>query len=401
MKDTDMNKVKTITHHIGTLIGLVSAWLCLAALNMFAEPFSDLSFDAACKKAAQTGKIVLVDFYTTWCAPCRLLDKNTWTDGAVIKLLEKETVALRLDAEKETNLANRYKIEAYPSVILIKPDGTELDRLVGYRDAKTFLADFDAALKGRDPVARAKDRVASPGTNDPMIRMSHGHSLAQKGKGAEALEEYLWCFDHGDEVRSSFDSMRLTILLDRIKDLGVRYPDARKALASRHDERQSKLLAGSTDQPIVLEIVALNGALDQKEKNLAVLDRLPVGSPIRDVVSDLIIDQLLMAKRYADILGGANGKSAFAKKVDLFNYMSDALDPKNPVRKETEEGYREYTVDAGTHYFEALAGLKRNQEGKELAQQILKFDASAATRVKLTEAANRAGNAELAQYVKQ
>ena len=59
---------------------------------------------------------------------------------------------------------------------------------------KHFLADFNAALKGRDPVARAKDRVASAGTNDPMTRMSHGHSLEQKGKDAEALEEYLVVF---------------------------------------------------------------------------------------------------------------------------------------------------------------------------------------------------------------
>jgi hypothetical protein len=81
--------------------------------------------------------------------------------------------------------------------------------------------------------------------------------------------------------------------------------------------------------------------------------------------------------------------------------MMDALNPNNSVRNETEESYRKYTVDSGARFFEALAGLKRNEEGKELAQQILKFDASAATRTTLAEAAGRAGNAELAQYVKQ
>jgi hypothetical protein len=231
--------------------------------------------------------------------------------------------------------------------------------------------------------------------------MEHGQSLAQKGKDAEALEEYLWCFDHGNEARPSFDAVRLSILLDHIKDLGVRYPAAEKALESRRDEGQAKLLSGTTDQQAVIELVSLNGALDQKGKNLAVFDRLPAGSPVRDVVSNMIIDQLLEAKRYADILGGEDGKSAFAKQVDLFNYMMDALNPNNSVRNETEESYRKYTVDSGARFFEALAGLKRNEEGKELAQQILKFDASAATRTTLAEAAGRAGNAELAQYVKQ
>src|SRR5271157_5805856 len=147
---------------------LAAAFLFLVALNIFAEPFSDLTFDAASKKAGQTGKIVLVDFYTTWCAPCKLLEKNTLTDAEVIKVLEQKTVALRLDAEKETNLAKLYKIDTYPSVLLVKPDGTELDRLVGYRDAKTFLADFNASLSGRDSLTRAKEELTAAGTNDPM-----------------------------------------------------------------------------------------------------------------------------------------------------------------------------------------------------------------------------------------
>ena len=128
---------------------LLAVWLGAAGSSLAAAPFSDLSFEAASKLAGQTGKIVLVDFYTTWCGPCKLLDKTTWTDAAVIQLLEQKTVALRIDAEKEAALAQHYKILAYPSVLLIKPDGTEIDRLVGYREPKAFIDDFNAALGGR------------------------------------------------------------------------------------------------------------------------------------------------------------------------------------------------------------------------------------------------------------
>jgi thiol-disulfide isomerase/thioredoxin len=263
---------------------LVSAFVCLAALNIFADPFSDLSFDAASKQAAQSGKVVLVDFYTTWCGPCKMLDKNTWTDADVIKLLEQKTVALRIDAEKETKLAERYKIEAYPSVLLIKPDGTELDRLVGYRDPKTFIADFTATLSGKDSLARAQEKLTAAGTNDPMARMSYAKVLAQKGRDAEALEEYLWCFDHGNEASPAFVGVRVSFLLADIKGLAGHYPAARKALESRRDERQAKLQAGSSDYSIATDLVELNSALDQKEKNLAVFDRLPAGSFARDAV---------------------------------------------------------------------------------------------------------------------
>ena len=79
----------------------MAALFCAVTSSLFAAPFSNLSFEAASKQAAQTGKIVLVDFYTTWCGPCKLLDKTTWTDAVVIQLLEQKTVALRIDAEKE------------------------------------------------------------------------------------------------------------------------------------------------------------------------------------------------------------------------------------------------------------------------------------------------------------
>ena len=371
-------------------------WLCLAALNVFAELFSPLSFDEASQKAAKTGKLLFVDFYTTWCGPCRLMEVTTWTNDEVIRVLEEKTVPIKLDADKETKLAERFHIEGFPTMLLLKPDGTELDRFLGYRDAKTFLADFNAALKGRDPASKAKDKSASLGPNDPMARMQHGQKLAQAGKNAEALEEFLWCFDHGDEARASFDPVRLSILLEQIKELGTHYLGAMKALESRRDARQSELLSGSTNQQAAIELVRLNDALEQKQKSLEVFDRLPAGSPLRAVISDLVIDDLVEARRYADILAGKDVKSDFAKKVELYTSMSVALDQKNPVRDFTDQGYRKYTVDSGAHLFEALAGVKRNEEARELAQQILKFDASASTRKTLTDAAARAGNDDVA-----
>jgi thiol-disulfide isomerase/thioredoxin len=264
----------------------LTAFLCAVTSSVLAAPFSDLSFDAASRQAAQTGKIVLVDFYTTWCGPCKLLDKNTWTDAAVIELLEQKTVALRIDAEKEAALSKRYKIEAYPSVLLLKPDGTEIDRLVGYKEPKAFIEDFSAALGGKDSISRAKDKLTAAGTNDPSARMQFGVALAQKGRDAEALAEYLWCFDHGAEASPAFVGVRVSFLLMNIKNLAAQYPPARQALETRRDERQAKVEAGSTDAQTITDLISLDNYLDQKEKNFAVFDRLPAGSKTRELISE-------------------------------------------------------------------------------------------------------------------
>jgi thiol-disulfide isomerase/thioredoxin len=382
-------------------IPFIAAWLCAAPLTLIAAPFSDLSFEDASKQAAQTGKIVLVDFYTTWCGPCKLLDKNTWTDAAVIELLEQKTVALRIDAEKEADLSKRYKIAAYPSVLLIKPDGAEIDRLVGYREPKAFLEDFNAALGGKDSISRAKDKLTEAGTNNASARMELGNAMEQKGKDAEALTEYLWCFDHGLEADPSFSGVRLSFLLMNIKNLAAHYPPARQALETRRDQSQTKVADGSTDYQTVMDLISLNNTLDQKEKNFAIFDQLPVGSRGRQVMLTVLADQFLEAKRYEDVLQGTDGKAAFKEAVDRFSQMQNALGKDNPMRERMLDNFRQFTTRNGAQHFEALAGLKRTEDGKELAGQILKFDPSPATRTLLAAAAQRAGNDELAQFVKE
>jgi hypothetical protein len=148
-------------------------------------------------------------------------------------------------------------------------------------------------------------------------------------------------------------------------------------------------------------LISLNNTLDQKEKNFAVFDRLPAGNQGRDTILMLYADQFLEAKRYADVLQGTDGKPAFKKAVDRFDKMLASVGKDNPMRERMEEMMRQMTIKTGAHSFEALAGLKRNQDGEEMAGQILKFDSSPATRTLLAEAAKRAGNAELAQYMKQ
>ena len=116
-------------------------------------------------------------------------------------------------------------------------------------------------------------------------------------------------------------------------------------------------------------------------------------------MSHLLTDQFLAAKRYGEILHGEDGKHAFQKAVDQFTRSMNSLGKDNPMRAQLEKSLRQFTVTQGAHYFEALAGSKRTQDGKDLAGKILEFDSSQTTRTLLANAAQRAGNADLAQYV--
>jgi hypothetical protein len=260
---------------------------------------------------------------------------------------------------------------------------------------------FNDSLNGRDSVSRAKDKLTAAGTNDAMARMQLGQTLAQRGKDAEALTEYLWCFDHGLEQNPAFSGVRLSFLLSNIKNLAAHYPPAKQALETRRDERQAKLAAGSTDNQTPMDLVSLDNTLDQKENNIAVFDQLPAGSPVRRVILNTSADQFLEVKRYADVLQGTDGKAAFKEAVDQLNRRLNSVGKDNLMREQLPGILRRFATTKGAQNFEALAGLKRNQDGKDLAGQILKFDSSPATHTLLANAAQRAGNDELAQFVAQ
>jgi len=199
-------------------------------------PFRELSLDRARQAATDGGKrFALVDFYTVWCGPCKKLDETTWKDQEVRDWLSKEAVCLKVDAEKDEPLADKYRIDAYPTVLLFRPDGAAIDRLVGYRDAKTFLADSRESLAGNDTLARARKKLEGANANDPMLRMSYGDALAQKGRAEDALSEYLWCFDHGLEHGPGFRGVRLSFLLARIVQLGRTYQAALDELRKRSE----------------------------------------------------------------------------------------------------------------------------------------------------------------------
>src|SRR5580765_4969291 len=85
-------------------------------------PFQELGFDQALAAAKKDGKVVMIDFFTTWCGPCKRLDKVTWADADVQKWLGEKTVALKIDAEKEAKLADRFDVHAYPTIVFVKAD---------------------------------------------------------------------------------------------------------------------------------------------------------------------------------------------------------------------------------------------------------------------------------------
>ena len=82
--------------------------LTFGATPLFAgDLFHKVTYKKALKLAKKENKVLFIDFYTTWCGPCKMMDRSTFKDKDVIDWLGKEAISIKIDAEKEIKLARK------------------------------------------------------------------------------------------------------------------------------------------------------------------------------------------------------------------------------------------------------------------------------------------------------
>ena len=99
-------------------------------------------------KAKAEGKMVFVDCYTSWCGPCKMLAKQTFTDNAVGDYYNKRFISVQIDMERGEGpeLAARFGVEAYPTLVYLNSDGTLITKQEGFRRPAEFLAETKRLL---------------------------------------------------------------------------------------------------------------------------------------------------------------------------------------------------------------------------------------------------------------
>jgi thioredoxin 1 len=92
---------------------------------MITEPFhvTDANFDETIKN----NKVVLIDFWASWCGPCRALAP---TIQELAKEYSGKILVGKLDVDENSTTAERFQVYSIPTMILFK-NGSEAERLVG------------------------------------------------------------------------------------------------------------------------------------------------------------------------------------------------------------------------------------------------------------------------------
>ena len=86
--------------------------------------------DAALKRAQKEKKVLFIDFYTSWCMPCKMMEQGVFRDALVADYMNENCISIRVNAEKGNgpNMKLAYAVDAYPTMLFYTPNGDEVAR---------------------------------------------------------------------------------------------------------------------------------------------------------------------------------------------------------------------------------------------------------------------------------
>lgn len=128
----------------------------LQAQVAFIEVETGEEMDAAIKKADDAMLMLFVDVYASWCGPCKMMDRDVYTDPRVADYMNARFVSVRMDGESDfgRNYASRHNLKGYPSMFVFSDKGDMISTIVGYRNAENLVDELELVAGNYKAVKR-------------------------------------------------------------------------------------------------------------------------------------------------------------------------------------------------------------------------------------------------------
>ena len=129
---------------MGLVFGVMIFLFYIARIKMKNTPMvadndKILTLTEANFKQHANGRVMLVDFWASWCAPCRMMAPIL---NDVAGELKGNSKIGKVDIEKFQSLASKHKVRSIPTLILFK-NGIEVNRFVGVKQRDFLLKEIN------------------------------------------------------------------------------------------------------------------------------------------------------------------------------------------------------------------------------------------------------------------
>ncbi|MDR6487356.1 thiol-disulfide isomerase/thioredoxin [Chryseobacterium vietnamense] len=150
------------------IISGISIFCAIAISAQEAIQFQELPFKDIIAKAKKEKKLVFIDAYASWCGPCKMMEKNVFTQKAVSDYYNTNFINARFDMEKGEgrDIASKFGVRSYPTYLFLNGEGELVSRNTGYMEESLFVAMAQDINSPGNKKGSLKDRFAG-GEKDP------------------------------------------------------------------------------------------------------------------------------------------------------------------------------------------------------------------------------------------
>ena len=225
----------------------------------------DGNVDAAFAAAKASNKPVLLYWGAEWCPPCKQLKSAVFSRPDFIEK-SKLFVAVHLDGDQPDaqKYGDEFRVTGYPTVVVFKPDRTEITRIAGNMDLSLYAGVLDNALGDVRPV---KDVIELAVKGDAPLAADDCRRLAYHAFGLE---------DDGvfpaAKLQTAFENAARTCPADLGKERARLHIRAAEAATSQQKDAIAN--GAKADKALTVDIVRVNEILTNKEYALANADAL-------------------------------------------------------------------------------------------------------------------------------
>ena len=144
--------------------------------------------------AKKEGKLVFVDCYTSWCGPCRDMAEKVFPQKEAGDYFNPRFVCVKYDMEKGEGeeLAKRFEVRAYPTFLIVRPDGTAQHKIVGGSDLKAFIAQVEEGLDEKKNLLFLNEAYERGGMDTHQLMAYYSALTKAEEERADQVRSELW-----------------------------------------------------------------------------------------------------------------------------------------------------------------------------------------------------------------
>lgn len=148
--------------------------------NLHAQVFWLNDLESAKSVAKESNKLIVMDFWATWCGPCNVMDEKLWQSSEMAPF-SKNFVGVKIDFDNNHTLAIAYNAQVIPKVVLATATGDVIWENVGFSNADSYLTILKA-VPGNVGTLNKYAEACESAKKDPKANFDYGLAFQSIGK---------------------------------------------------------------------------------------------------------------------------------------------------------------------------------------------------------------------------